>query len=55
MDAWGATADSASGTPYLAPLSFLDVVLVDGAVETVQPGELDGRELMCDGRWLTAD
>ncbi|GAP45341.1 pyridoxamine 5'-phosphate oxidase family protein [Streptomyces azureus] len=131
VDAWVATADSASGTPYLVPLSFLwngsyllfatpassptgrnlaasgrarvgigptrDVVLVEGTVETVQPGELteqdaelfaaktgfdprrlatpylyfrvvpqrvqawreadelDGRELMCDGRWLTAD
>jgi hypothetical protein len=131
VDAWVATAGSASGTPYLVPLSFLwngsyllfatpassptgrnlaatgrarvgigptrDVVLVDGTVQTVQPGELteqdaelfaaktgfdprrlatpylyfrvvpqrvqawreadelDGRELMCDGRWLTAD
>ncbi|MFD5230154.1 pyridoxamine 5'-phosphate oxidase family protein [Streptomyces qaidamensis] len=74
VDAWVATADGASGTPYLVPLSFLwngsyllfatpassrtgrnlaasgrarvgigptrDVVLVEGAVETVQPGEL---------------
>jgi hypothetical protein len=131
VDAWVATADSASGTPCLVPLSFLwngsyllfatpassptgrnlaatgrarvgigptrDVVLVDGTVETVQPAELteqdaelfatktgfdprrlatpylyfrvvpqrvqawreadelDGRELMCEGRWLTAD
>ncbi|MFI8829462.1 pyridoxamine 5'-phosphate oxidase family protein [Streptomyces afghaniensis] len=131
VDAWVATAGSASGTPYLVPLSFLwngsyllfatpassptgrnlaatgrarvgigptrDVVLVDGSVETVQPSdlteqdaelfaaktgfdprrlatpylyfrvvpqrvqawreadELDGRELMRDGRWLTAD
>jgi hypothetical protein len=131
VDAWVATADGTSGTPYLVPLSFLwngsyllfatpassptgrnlaatgrarvgigptrDVVLVEGAVETVQPGELteqdaelfaaktgfdprglatpylyfrvvpqrvqawreanelDGRELMRDGRWLTAD
>jgi hypothetical protein len=131
VDAWVATAGSASGTPYLVPLSFLwngsyllfatpassptgrnlaatgrarvgigptrDVVLVDGTVQTVQPGELteqdaelfaaktgfdprrlatpylyfrvvpqrvqawreadelDGRELMCDGRWLTVD
>ncbi|MFD5126641.1 pyridoxamine 5'-phosphate oxidase family protein [Streptomyces olindensis] len=131
VDAWVATADGASGTPYLVPLSFLwngsyllfatpassptgrnlaatglarvgigptrDVVMVEGAVETVQPGELteedaelfaaktgfdprrlatpylyfrvvprrvqawweadelDGRELMRDGRWLTAD
>ncbi|MGI5430515.1 pyridoxamine 5'-phosphate oxidase family protein [Streptomyces sp. CA-179760] len=131
VDAWVATADSASGTPYLVPLSFLwngsyllfatpassptgrnltatgrvrvgigptrDVVLVEGTVETVQPGELteqdaelfaaktgfdprrlatpylyfrvvprrvqawreadelDGRELMGDGRWLVAD
>ncbi|MFJ8713445.1 pyridoxamine 5'-phosphate oxidase family protein [Streptomyces violaceus] len=131
VDAWVATAGTASGTPYLVPLSFLwngsyllfatpassptgrnltatgrarvgigptrDVVLVEGTVETVQPGdlteqdaelfaaktgfdprrlatpylyfrvvprrvqawreadELDGRELMCDGRWLTAD
>ncbi|MFH9008024.1 pyridoxamine 5'-phosphate oxidase family protein [Streptomyces afghaniensis] len=131
VDAWVATAGSASGTPYLVPLSFLwngsyllfatpassptgrnlaatgrarvgigptrDVVLVDGSVETVQPAdlteqdaelfaaktgfdprrlatpylyfrvvpqrvqawreadELDGRELMRDGRWLTAD
>jgi nitroimidazol reductase NimA-like FMN-containing flavoprotein (pyridoxamine 5'-phosphate oxidase superfamily) len=131
VDAWVATAGSASGTPYLVPLSFLwngsyllfatpassptgrnlaatgrarvgigptrDVVLVDGTVQTVQPGELteqdaelfaaktgfdprrlatpylyfrvvpqrvqawreadelDGRELMRDGRWLTAD
>ncbi|GGS77803.1 pyridoxamine 5'-phosphate oxidase family protein [Streptomyces violaceus] len=131
VDAWVATAGTASGTPYLVPLSFLwngsyllfatpassptgrnltatgrarvgigptrDVVLVEGTVETVQPGdlteqdaelfaaktgfdprrlatpylyfrvvprrvqawreadELDGRELMRDGRWLTAD
>jgi hypothetical protein len=131
VDAWVATADGTSGTPYLVPLSFLwngsyllfatpassptgrnlaatgrarvgigptrDVVMVEGAVETVQPAELteqdaelfaaktgfdprrlatpylyfrvvpqrvqawreadelDGRELMCDGRWLTAD
>jgi hypothetical protein len=131
VDAWVATADGTSGTPYLVPLSFLwngsyllfstpassptgrnlaatgrarvgigptrDVVLVEGTVETVQPGELteqdaelfaaktgfdprrlatpylyfrvvpqrvqawreadelDGRELMRDGRWLTAD
>ncbi|MYS94592.1 MULTISPECIES: pyridoxamine 5'-phosphate oxidase family protein [Streptomyces] len=131
VDAWVATADSASGTPYLVPLSFLwngsyllfatpassptgrnlaatgrarvgigptrDVVMVEGTVETVQPGELteqdaelfaaktgfdprrlatpylyfrvvpqrvqawreadelDGRELMRDGEWLTAD
>ncbi|MGA5360181.1 pyridoxamine 5'-phosphate oxidase family protein [Streptomyces purpurascens] len=131
VDAWVATADPASGAPYLVPLSFLwngsyllfatpassptgrnltatgrarvgigptrDVVLVEGTVETVQPGELteqdaelfaartgfdprrlatpylyfrvvprrvqawreadelDGRELMCDGRWLVAD
>ncbi|MBX9362674.1 pyridoxamine 5'-phosphate oxidase family protein [Streptomyces massasporeus] len=131
VDAWVATADGASGTPYLVPLSFLwngsyllfatpassttgrnlaasgrarvgigptrDVVLVEGTVETVQPGELaeedaelfaaktgfdprrlatpylyfrvvprrvqawreadelDGRELMRDGRWLKAD
>ncbi|BCL18624.1 pyridoxamine 5'-phosphate oxidase family protein [Streptomyces tuirus] len=131
VDAWVATADGASGTPYLVPLSFLwngsyllfatpassptgrnlaasgrarvgigptrDVVLVEGSVETVQPGELteqdaelfaaktgfdprrlatpylyfrvvprrvqawreadelDGRELMCDGRWLRTD
>ncbi|MFI6854089.1 pyridoxamine 5'-phosphate oxidase family protein [Streptomyces sp. NPDC050416] len=131
VDAWVATADSASGTPYLVPLSFLwngsyllfatpassptgrnlaatgrarveigptrDVVMVDGTVETVQPAELteqdaelfaaktgfdprrlatpylyfrvlpqrvqawreadelDGRELMREGRWLTAD
>ncbi|MFF9803795.1 pyridoxamine 5'-phosphate oxidase family protein [Streptomyces coeruleorubidus] len=131
VDAWVATADGTSGTPYLVPLSFLwngsyllfatpassptgrnlaatgrarvgigptrDVVMVEGAVETVQPGELteqdaelfaaktgfdprglatpylyfrvvpqrvqawreadelDGRELMRDGRWLTAD
>ncbi|MFC8143377.1 pyridoxamine 5'-phosphate oxidase family protein [Streptomyces paradoxus] len=131
VDAWVATADGASGTPYLVPLSFLwngsyllfatpassptgrnlagsglarvgigptrDVVLVEGTVETVQPGELteqdaelfavktgfdprrlatpylyfrvvprrvqawreadelDGRELMRDGRWLETD
>ncbi|MFD8232464.1 pyridoxamine 5'-phosphate oxidase family protein [Streptomyces sp. NPDC059696] len=131
VDAWVATADGASGTPYLVPLSFLwngsyllfatpassptgrnlaasgrarvgigptrDVVMVEGGVETVQPGdlpeqdaelfaaktgfdprrlatpylyfrivprrvqawreadELDGRELMRDGRWLTTD
>ncbi|MFF6911006.1 pyridoxamine 5'-phosphate oxidase family protein [Streptomyces sp. NPDC012466] len=131
VDAWVATADSATGTPYLVPLSFLwngsyllfatpassptgrnlaasgrarvgigptrDVVLVEGTVETVQPGELteqdaelfaaktgfdprrlatpylyfrvvprriqawreadelDGRELMRDGRWLKTD
>ncbi|MEU9627289.1 pyridoxamine 5'-phosphate oxidase family protein [Streptomyces luteogriseus] len=131
VDAWVATADGASGTPYLVPLSFLwngsyllfatpassptgrnlaasgrarvgigptrDVVLVEGGVETVQPGELteqdaelfaaktgfdprrlatpylyfrvvprrvqawreadelDGRELMRDGRWLKSD
>ncbi|MZF85545.1 pyridoxamine 5'-phosphate oxidase family protein [Streptomyces sp. SID5643] len=131
VDAWVATADGASGTPYLVPLSFLwngacllfatpassptgrnlaasgrarvgigptrDVVMVEGTVETVQPGdlteedaelfaaktgfdprrlatpylyfrvvpqrvqawreadELDGRELMRDGRWLKAD
>ncbi|WP_328407858.1 pyridoxamine 5'-phosphate oxidase family protein [Streptomyces violaceus] len=131
VDAWVATAGTASGTPYLVPLSFLwngsyllfatpassptgrnltatgrarvgigptrDVVLVEGTVETVQPGELteqdaelfaaktgfdprrlatpylyfrvvprrvqawreadelDGRELMRDGRWWTAD
>jgi hypothetical protein len=131
MDAWVATADGVSGTPYLVPLSFLwngsyllfatpassptgrnlaasgrarvgigptrDVVLVEGTVETVQPGdlteqdaelfaaktgfdprrlatpylyfrvvprrmqawreadELDGRELMRDGRWLKTD
>ncbi|GAA2278656.1 hypothetical protein GCM10010234_13900 [Streptomyces hawaiiensis] len=131
VDAWVATADGASGTPYLVPLSFLwngsyllfatpassptgrnlaasgrarvgigptrDVVMVEGAVETVQPGELteqdaelfaaktgfdprrlatpylyfrivprrvqawreadelDGRELMRDGRWLKTD
>ncbi|MEU6683371.1 pyridoxamine 5'-phosphate oxidase family protein [Streptomyces sp. NPDC046832] len=131
VDAWVATADSASGTPYLVPLSFLwngsyllfatpassptgrnlaasgrarvgigptrDVVMVEGDVETVQPGELteqdaelfaaktgfdprrlatpylyfrivprrvqawreadelDGRELMRDGRWLKTD
>lgn len=74
VDAWVATAGTASGTPYLVPLSFLwngsyllfatpatsptgrnltatgrarvgigptrDVVLVEGTVETVQPGEL---------------
>ncbi|MEU1101347.1 pyridoxamine 5'-phosphate oxidase family protein [Streptomyces tibetensis] len=74
VDAWVATADGASGTPYLVPLSFLwngsyllfatpassptgrnlaasgrarvgigptrDVVMVEGAVETVQPSEL---------------
>ncbi|MFE7899315.1 pyridoxamine 5'-phosphate oxidase family protein [Streptomyces sp. NPDC057424] len=73
-DAWVATADGATGMPYLVPLSFLwngscllfatpassptgrnlaasgrarvgigptrDVVLVEGTVETVQPGEL---------------
>ncbi|MGK5692345.1 pyridoxamine 5'-phosphate oxidase family protein [Streptomyces sp. URMC 128] len=131
VDAWVATADGTSGTPYLVPLSFLwngsyllfatpassptgrnlaatgrarvgigptrDVVMVDGTVETVQPAELteqdaelfaaktgfdprrlatpylyfrvvpqrvqawreadelDGRELMREGRWLTAD
>ncbi|MEW2615271.1 pyridoxamine 5'-phosphate oxidase family protein [Streptomyces sp. NPDC047880] len=131
VDAWVATADGASGTPYLVPLSFLwngsyllfatpassptgrnlaasgrarvgigptrDVVMVEGVVETVQPGELteqdaelfaaktgfdprrlatpylyfrivprriqawqeadelDGRELMRDGRWLKTD
>ncbi|MFF7488958.1 pyridoxamine 5'-phosphate oxidase family protein [Streptomyces luteogriseus] len=131
VDAWVATADGASGTPYLVPLSFLwngsyllfatpassptgrnlaasgrarvgigptrDVVLVEGGVETVEPGELteqdaelfaaktgfdprrlatpylyfrvvprrvqawreadelDGRELMRDGRWLKTD
>ncbi|GHC97135.1 hypothetical protein GCM10010313_04290 [Streptomyces violarus] len=131
VDAWVATAGTASGTPYLVPLSFLwngsyllfatpassptgrnltatgrarvgigptrDVVLVEGTVETVHPGELteqdaelfaaktgfdprrlatpylyfrvvprrvqawreadelEGRELMRDGRWLTAD
>ncbi|MEU1852340.1 pyridoxamine 5'-phosphate oxidase family protein [Streptomyces sp. NPDC019990] len=131
VDAWVATADGASGTPYLVPLSFLwngsdllfatpassptgrnlaatgrarvgigptrDVVIVEGTVETAQPGELTeqeaelfaaktgfdprrltkpylyfrvvprrvqawreadepgGRELMRDGRWLTAD
>lgn len=131
VDAWVATADGASGTPYLVPLPFLwngsyllfatpassptgrnlaascrarvgigptrDVVLVEGTVETVQPGELteqdaelfaartgfdprrlatpylyfrvvprrvqawreadelDGRELMRDGRWLKTD
>ncbi|WP_033308579.1 pyridoxamine 5'-phosphate oxidase family protein [Streptomyces iakyrus] len=131
VDAWVATADGASGAPYLVPLSFLwngsyllfatpassptgrnlaasgrarvgigptrDVVMVEGTVETVQPGELteqdaelfaaktgfdprrlatpylyfrvvprrvqawreadelDGRELMRDGRWLKAD
>ncbi|MFE8958207.1 pyridoxamine 5'-phosphate oxidase family protein [Streptomyces iakyrus] len=131
VDAWVATADGASGAPYLVPLSFLwngsyllfatpassptgrnlaasgrarvgigptrDVVMVEGTVETVQPGELteqdaelfaaktgfdprrlatpylyfrvvprrvqawreadelDGRELMRDGRWLRAD
>ncbi|MFF8018794.1 pyridoxamine 5'-phosphate oxidase family protein [Streptomyces sp. NPDC007929] len=131
VDAWVATADGASGTPYLVPLSFLwngsyllfatpassptgrnlaasgrarvgigptrDVVLVEGTVETVQPGELteqdaelfaaktgfdprrlatpylyfrivprrvqawreadelEGRELMSDGRWLRTD
>ena len=131
VDAWVATADGASGMPYLVPLSFLwngsyllfatpassptgrnlaasgrarvgigptrDVVLIEGTVETVQPGELteqdaelfaaktgfdprrlatpylyfrvvprrvqawreadelDGRELMRDGRWLKTD
>ncbi|MDT0390258.1 pyridoxamine 5'-phosphate oxidase family protein [Streptomyces sp. DSM 41921] len=131
VDAWVATADGASGTPYLVPLSFLwngsyllfatpassvtgrnlaatgrarvgigptrDVVMVEGAVETVQPAdlteedaelfaaktgfdprrlatpylyfrvvprrvqawreadELEGRELMRDGRWLNTD
>lgn len=74
VDAWVATADGASGMPYLVPLSFLwngsyllfatpassptgrnlaasgrarvgigptrDVVLIEGTVETVQPGEL---------------
>ncbi|MFF7374724.1 pyridoxamine 5'-phosphate oxidase family protein [Streptomyces massasporeus] len=131
VDAWVATADGASGTPYLVPLSFLwngsyllfatpassptgrnlaasgrarvgigptrDVVLVEGTVVTVQPGELteqdaelfaaktgfdprrlatpylyfrvvprrvqawreadelEGRELMRDGRWLNTD
>ncbi|MFJ5997213.1 pyridoxamine 5'-phosphate oxidase family protein [Streptomyces sp. NPDC092370] len=131
VDAWVATADAATGTPYLVPLSFLwngsyllfatpassttgrnlaasgrarvgigptrDVVLVEGTVRTVQPGELteqdaelfavktgsdprrlatpylyfrvvprriqawreadelDGRELMRDGRWLKTD
>ncbi|MER5832274.1 pyridoxamine 5'-phosphate oxidase family protein [Streptomyces sp. NPDC002130] len=131
VDAWVATADGASGQPYLVPLSFLwngsyllfatpasspternlaasgrarvgigptrDVVMVEGTVETVQPGELteqdaelfaaktgfdprrlatpylyfrvvprrvqawreadelDGRELMRDGRWLKTD
>ncbi|MFH9892670.1 pyridoxamine 5'-phosphate oxidase family protein [Streptomyces luteogriseus] len=131
VDAWVATADGASGTPYLVPLSFLwngsyllfatpassptgrnlaasgrarvgigptrDVVLVEGGGETVEPGELteqdaelfaaktgfdprrlatpylyfrvvprrvqawreadelDGRELMRDGRWLKTD
>ncbi|MGW0496267.1 pyridoxamine 5'-phosphate oxidase family protein [Streptomyces sp. NPDC003007] len=131
VDAWVATADGATGTPYLVPLSFLwngsyllfatpassptgrnlagsgrarvgigptrDVVLVEGTVETAQPGELteqdaelfaartgfdprrlatpylyfrvvprriqawreadelEGRELMRDGRWLPTD
>ncbi|MFF8933200.1 pyridoxamine 5'-phosphate oxidase family protein [Streptomyces paradoxus] len=131
VDAWVATADGATGTPYLVPLSFLwngsyllfatpassptgrnlaasgrarvgigptrNVVLVEGTVETVQPAELteqdaelfaaktgfdprrlatpylyfrvvprrvqawreadelDGRELMRDGRWLKTD
>jgi nitroimidazol reductase NimA-like FMN-containing flavoprotein (pyridoxamine 5'-phosphate oxidase superfamily) len=131
VDAWVATADSATGTPYLVPLSFLwngsyllfatpassptgrnlaatgrarvgigptrDVVMVEGTVRTVQPGELteedaelfaaktgfdprrlaapylyfrvvprrvqawreadelDGRELMREGRWLNTD
>ncbi|MER7895864.1 pyridoxamine 5'-phosphate oxidase family protein [Streptomyces sp. NPDC096046] len=131
VDAWVATADRATGTPYLVPLSFLwngsyllfatpassptgrnlagsgrarvgigptrDVVLVEGTVETAQPGELteqdaelfaaetgfdprrlatpylyfrvvprriqawreadelEGRELMRDGRWLPTD
>ncbi|MFV0132284.1 pyridoxamine 5'-phosphate oxidase family protein [Streptomyces sp. HMX87] len=131
VDAWVATADSASGAPYLVPLSFLwngscllfstpassptgrnlvssgrtrvgigptrDVVLLEGTVEPVEPAdlpeqdadlfaaktgfdprqlttpyryfrvvpqriqawreadELDGRELMRDGRWLVAD
>ncbi|MFI6374183.1 pyridoxamine 5'-phosphate oxidase family protein [Streptomyces sp. NPDC050546] len=74
VDAWVATAGTASGTPHLVPLSFLwngsyllfatpassptgrnltatgrarvgigptrDVVLLEGTVETVQPGEL---------------
>lgn len=74
IDAWIATADAASGTPYLIPLSFLwdgesmllstpassptsrnlqasaqvrvgvgltrDVVLIEGAVETITPEHL---------------
>ncbi|MFE0809193.1 pyridoxamine 5'-phosphate oxidase family protein [Streptomyces sp. NPDC058848] len=131
VDAWVATADGASGMPYLVPLSFLwngscllfstpaasptgrnlavsgrarvgigptrDVVMVEGTVETVTPGELpeqdaelfaaktgfdprslttpylyfrvrpqrvqawreadelEGRDLMREGRWLPAD
>jgi hypothetical protein len=131
VDAWVASADPATGTPYLIPLSFLwdgetvliatpaasptsrnlratgkvrlsvgltrDVVLIEGAVETVAaaelPGEvgdafaaktgfdprrlrdpylyfrirphriqawrevneLEGRELLRDGRWLVPD
>ncbi|MFH9434528.1 pyridoxamine 5'-phosphate oxidase family protein [Streptomyces rochei] len=131
VDAWVATAEGASGAPYLVPLSFLwngshllfstpaasptgrnlaasgrarvgigptrDVVMVEGTVETVTPAELseeeaesfaaktgfdprslatpylyfrlrprrvqawreadelEGRELMRDGRWLPAD
>ncbi|MGC9377383.1 pyridoxamine 5'-phosphate oxidase family protein [Streptomyces sp. MH13] len=131
VDAWVATADGASGAPYLVPLSFLwngscllfstpaasptgrnlkasgrarvgigptrDVVMVEGTVETVEPAglseqdaelfaaktgfdprglatpylyfrihpqriqawreanELEGRELMRDGRWLPTD
>ncbi len=128
VDAWVATADPASGTPYMVPLSFLwdggalliatpsssptgrnlrasgtvrlgvgptrDVVLIDGTVETLtlaevsadrgdafaaktgfdprtlstaydyfrirpqrvqawrEANELEGRELMRDGRWI---
>ncbi|GIH89464.1 pyridoxamine 5'-phosphate oxidase family protein [Planobispora siamensis] len=131
VDAWVATADGESGTPYMVPLSFLwdgstllfstpassptsrnlqatgkvrvgvgptrDVVLIEGTVQTLKPdelpgdigdvfaiktgfdprslsspylyfrvhpqriqawreaNELDGRDLMRDGRWTTPD
>ena len=48
VDAWIATADSASGTPYLVPLSFLwDGMTLLISTPTASP---TGRNLLTSGR-----
>ena len=65
VDAWVATADPGTGTPYLVPLSFLwfDPRRLSGPYTyfRIHPrrlqawreaDELEDRELMRDGHWL---